>query len=55
MHCPEVFGGLFVDPRFKELIAVFDTGLQGPEVSKSGMGADCTGIYKYLALNLRFA
>ncbi|CAN5187319.1 hypothetical protein BH10CYA1_BH10CYA1_41210 [soil metagenome] len=52
MHCPEVFGGLFSDPRNKELIAVLDTGLQGPEVSKTGMGADCTGIYKYLALKL---
>lgn len=52
MHCPEVFGGLFVDPRFKELIAVLDSGLQGSEVSKVGMGADCTGIYRYLALKL---
>lgn len=52
MHTPNVYGGLFTDPRNKELIAVLDSGMQGSEVSLVGMGADCTGIYKYLALKL---
>jgi hypothetical protein len=52
MHCPEVYDQIMTSNTPKETIAVLDTGLQGPEVSESGRGADVTGIYKYLALKL---